>query len=241
MDGASPAGWSLAGEMALCGDIARTLALMKTCRLRRRPASLSHVADAAMQQEAAGRAALPPPLQADLIALSGFPASGGRPGRGGPETLQGIGLRSPFLEWKLLLHGLQAYWQNDNDRARGELAAADAGALAGAVVGTLPFPHRCRFSLCPAAGHASHAAKTDRPSSRFDAVDAIAQLASDAGPQDKMAAACGKSRQCCRHCGRSAASSPRLAACFYWAILESGPDEILRYQRDSASRRTIRI
>ena len=32
-------------------------------------------------------------------------------------TLQGIGLRSPFLEWKLLLRGLQAYYANDDARA----------------------------------------------------------------------------------------------------------------------------
>src|SRR5947207_13345360 len=33
------------------------------------------------------------------------------------ETLQPISLRSPFLEWKLLLLGLQAYYQNDDARA----------------------------------------------------------------------------------------------------------------------------
>ena len=33
------------------------------------------------------------------------------------ETLQGLGLRSPFNEWKLLLRGLQAYYQQDDPRA----------------------------------------------------------------------------------------------------------------------------
>src|SRR5262249_28189033 len=32
-------------------------------------------------------------------------------------TLQEIGLRSPFLEWKVLLRGLQAYYHSDDARA----------------------------------------------------------------------------------------------------------------------------
>src|SRR5262249_31772495 len=32
-------------------------------------------------------------------------------------ALQNIGLQSPFLEWKLLLRGLIAYYQNDDARA----------------------------------------------------------------------------------------------------------------------------
>ena len=31
-------------------------------------------------------------------------------------TLQGIGLQSPFLEWKVFLRGLLAYYQNDDAR-----------------------------------------------------------------------------------------------------------------------------
>src|SRR5690606_28218214 len=33
------------------------------------------------------------------------------------ELLQGIGLRSPFLEWKVLLRGLLAYYQGEDERA----------------------------------------------------------------------------------------------------------------------------
>ena len=38
------------------------------------------------------------------------------------ESLQGIGLQSPFLEWKLLLRGLLAYYQGDDVRAVAPMA-----------------------------------------------------------------------------------------------------------------------
>src|SRR5581483_9018017 len=44
-------------------------------------------------------------------------------------TLQGIGLRSPFLEWKLLLRGLQAYYQGDDTRATENWQRLDAQRL----------------------------------------------------------------------------------------------------------------
>jgi hypothetical protein len=120
LEGTSPL-WidRLAQEMALCGEVGRTLALLDNLPdAASAQRILGFVADAAIQQEAAGRAALPPALRDDLdrILLAFGQVESGQD-EAARETLQGISLRSPFLEWKLLLRGLQAYWQNDDVRA----------------------------------------------------------------------------------------------------------------------------
>ena len=57
------------------------------------------------------------------------------------ETLQGIGLRSPFLEWKLLLRGLQAYYLKDDARALENWQRLNPARLPA----RLAAPFRCRF------------------------------------------------------------------------------------------------
>ena len=71
-----------------------------------------------LQQQPAGRAQLPAAYHADfdriLQAFREVEAGQDEPAK---TTLQGISLRSPFLEWKLLLRGLLAYYQNDDAKA----------------------------------------------------------------------------------------------------------------------------
>src|SRR5207248_7846116 len=70
------------------------------------------------EQGAAGRGLLPSALHADfdqvLLAFGHLEAGRDEEAR---AALQAIGLRSPFLEWKLLLRGLQAYYLKDDARA----------------------------------------------------------------------------------------------------------------------------
>lgn len=77
------------------------------------------LADAAILQGNSGRSQLPTSLQAeyDLIVRAFTELEQGRD-EAVKETLQPIGLRSPYLEWKLMLRGLMAYYQNDDARAR---------------------------------------------------------------------------------------------------------------------------
>ena len=91
-----------------------------------------------------GKSQLPAELHADfervLLASRQIEQGSDDPAK---ETLQGIGLKSPFLEWKLFLRGLQAYYLNDDvravenwqrlnpDRVPARLAAAEALLLAG--------------------------------------------------------------------------------------------------------------
>jgi tetratricopeptide (TPR) repeat protein len=83
-----------------------------------RPRIMGRIADRAMREGPAGRAMLPDELrpQFDIVrqAFAEYEAGRDEPAR---EKLNGIGLASPFLEWKLALRGLMAWSANDIARA----------------------------------------------------------------------------------------------------------------------------
>src|SRR5437764_448663 len=79
---------------------------------------------------AAGRALLPPALHADFDrVLQAFAQVEAGHDDAARETLQGLGLRSPFAEWKLLLRGLQAYHAGDDARAANNWERLDPARL----------------------------------------------------------------------------------------------------------------
>ncbi|HEY7330528.1 MAG TPA: hypothetical protein VH592_23005 [Gemmataceae bacterium] len=235
LDGETPT-WRerLAQEMAQCGEVRRTLALIDSLP---DPASgqrvLAYVADAAMQQEAAGRAALPPALQADFdrIVLAFAQVESGQD-ETARETLQGIGLRSPFLEWKLLLRGLQAYWQNDDDRAVENWQRLTPERLPARL--SAPFRFRVDTAFRAAQPVATQAL-LQRHIDRLQGSALLPQLRNlqaALAQKSKMSAALRQAEallSMLRH--ESPQLVQRLAACYYWQILETGPDDLLRYQR----------
>src|SRR5262249_4257727 len=99
----------ITAEMARCGEVARTLSLASRLPEQARAGFMGPLADGAIQQGKAGRDALPRPLQTeyDQIVAAFAHADAGRDDAA-KEALQAIGLRSPFLEWKLMLRGLLA-------------------------------------------------------------------------------------------------------------------------------------
>jgi tetratricopeptide (TPR) repeat protein len=111
----------LVESMGRTGDIPKTLDLltrMKQLGGADDPAVLAALADASLVNEKGGRDLLPSAMQADhdrvVQAFHQLEAGQDDAAR---EALQPVGLRSPFLEWKVLLRGLQAYYQNDDARA----------------------------------------------------------------------------------------------------------------------------
>jgi len=235
LDGESPA-WleRLGEEMAQCGEIARTLALSEKLP---DPASanrlVARIADAAVQQEAAGRAALSPALQADLDRIvRAFQQVETGQDEAARETLQGISLRSPFLEWKLLLRGLQAYWQNDDDRAVENWQRLTPDRLPA----RLAAPFRFRFDAAFRGAQAPAAqAVLQKQIDRLQGSTLLPQLRSlqaTLAHKSKMPAALRQVESLLPALRQEAPHLvPRLAACFYWHILETGPDDVLRYQR----------
>lgn len=235
LDGASP-DWleRLGEEMAQCGDIARTLALIEKLP---DPASatgiLARIADAAVQQEAAGRAALSPALQADFDrVLRAFQHVESGQDEAARETLQGIGLRSPFLEWKLLLRGLSAYWNDDNVRALENWQRLAPERLPARLAA--PFRFRIDADFRTAQLPATQAV-LQKQIDRLQGSAVLPQLRglqATLAHKGKMPAALRQVETLLPALRQEAPQLvPRLAACFYWHILETGPDDVLRYQR----------
>src|SRR5262245_19429054 len=112
--------WERLAELrADLGDHSRALELLDNAPdSTARPRVLGRVVDRALRDEAAGRPLLPADLQPqfDLVCRAFAEYETGRDDSA-RETLNGIGLTSPFLDWKLLLRGLIAWSANDTPRA----------------------------------------------------------------------------------------------------------------------------
>jgi tetratricopeptide (TPR) repeat protein len=235
IDENSPA-WAeqLAVELARCGAVQRAMTI-----LARHPQSTAAqqiqelAADAAVQKQAAGRSVLPPELHADLDrVLSAF----GQLERGQDDaaraTLQEIGLRSPFLEWKLFLRGLQAYYQNDDERAAENWQRLSSDRVPARLAA--PF----RFHIDPSYRSAQPPATQTLLQKQYDEMQGspvlqqLGALRRDLSDPERI-------RTAFRHAeavlpalrGQAPHVVPRLANCFYWALLDVGPDEIPRYRR----------
>jgi tetratricopeptide (TPR) repeat protein len=224
----------LAAEMTLCGDVARARQLIARLPPGAASAALNRrLADAALLQEKDGRSALPPELQPeyDAVVQAFKHQEAGRDDLAA-AALQAIGLKSPFLEWKLLLRGLQAYYAGDDERARENWQRLD--------------PQRP-----PARLAAPFRAATDRPyrdaqppptqqalAQQFEFLQGSTAAGQLRALREEMATAesLGRAFRLAEQALPALrAQAPhlvgRLAHCMYWAILKSGPDELPRYRR----------
>jgi tetratricopeptide (TPR) repeat protein len=222
----------VAQRMAACGAGAQALAATPQGDVAVRQRLLQHAADGAVAKGAAGKHGLPVELHAGfdqiLHAFRHYEAGRDDEAR---AALQAIGLQSPFLEWKMLLRGLLAYYSSDNARALENWRRLDPERL----------PHRLcavlRADIDPAYLGAQPAAL--QKSLR-------AQIAQQKGgfaaplqelgvgiQQDNLAPAFRKAEALVPNLAREFPHIlPRLAHCFFWAILDHGqPEDIDRYLR----------
>ena len=230
----------VASEMAISGAGHKALELLKQVPSSPSSSSISAVvlaraADSAIQQEAAGKAQLPAEWHAefDRILLAFKQVETGQDDAA-KETLQGIGLKSPFLEWKLFLRGLQAYYQNDDARALENWSRLDAERL----------PARL---AAPFRSHLDSAFRTNQPietqtalKTQYDRLQT--SLLADQLRRLRAALADTEARNLTNAFRQVEALLPamrleapqllpRLAACCYWAVLETGSDDAQRYKR----------
>ncbi len=231
----------LAAEMALCGDAARALALAArgkqlsgdTGPSPADDALLATLADLSFINEKGGRDALPADLRADHDRIAqAFAAAEAGKDDAAREALQGVGLKSPFLEWKLLLRGLQAYYQNDDDRARENWARLDPKRVPARLAA--PF----RASIDPAYRDAQPAATRQLLAQQLEwmkggPLDAhLRALRKGLADQDTLAAAFRAAEALVPVLRQQAPQYiPRLAHCIYWLIPRYTPDELTRYKR----------
>jgi tetratricopeptide (TPR) repeat protein len=235
VDEATPS-WreQVAGEMARAGGAVRALAVIEG--LPEGPAAgriRAFAADAAVQDPSAGRPALSAAHQAELGAVlqaSGQIESGDD--EAARTILQAIGLRSPFLEWKLLIRGLQAYYQKDDARAVENWQRLDPERLPARLAA--PF----RYPIDPAF-RASQPPETQAALQRqLDAAQSWALpgqlrgLRAALANRNSLAQAFRQAESLLPNLRQQAPELvPRLAACLYWAALDTGPDDVLRYRR----------
>lgn len=225
----------LAQDLAQCGSLRRALeiqAQLADPALQSRV--LGHIADAAVAQGGDAGNLLGAELQAgfDLV-LRAFEHAEARQDDAARETLQGIGLQSPFLEWKVMLRGLLAYYQNDNARAVENWQRLTADRLCARLVAPLRFTIDSAYRVQqPPETQRS----LQRQADRFQGPSLIQSL------RVVQAALANRHRltEALRLAGgmlpalreQAAALVPRLASCFYWAIVQGGDaEDVPRFRR----------
>jgi tetratricopeptide (TPR) repeat protein len=224
----------IAEELAACGDARGALALVKGDGSPLDDRLLARVADAALQKGASARGELPLALQPDFDRiLLGFQQQEAGQDEALRETLQGLGLRSPFLEWKLLLRGLAAFYKHDNERALENWQRLTHDRLPARLIAPLRFTIDKNYQL--AQPHATQSALL-RQATRLQGAGVVQQL------RDLQQALVGDAPM--GHVFRLAEDAatrlkqeapqmlPRLASCLYWSLLQYGnPEDIPRYRR----------
>jgi tetratricopeptide (TPR) repeat protein len=224
----------LAEEMAGCGKIAEALQVLdRVPGSSARPRILERAVDVALSQGAGGRSSLPENLRSGLdVILRSFSASEAGRDDEARAALDDIGLQSPFLEWKLLLRGLLAYYQNDDERALENWQRLKADRVPARLAAPL------RFLIDPAYRVAQPPPTQkvlQQQADRLQGSNLVGPLRSvqAALARDDVPAALRQTEQLLPLVRQEAPQLlRRLASCFYWAIIRRGePPDIARYER----------
>ena len=231
----------LAKEMARCGDAARLKMLMD--RLVKLPGGgetadigkqlLTAVADAAILQEGTGKNTLPPELKEDHDRIvQAFREIENNQDEAARQTLAAVGLKSPFLEWKILLRGLQAYYANDDERARENWQRLDPERPPARIAA--PF----RAAIDPAYQQAQSPAMQAKLRLQFEGTQGadlnvqLRALRKALERPDTLSEALTIAERLLPTLQKQAPQIvARLATSLYWKVLETGPNDLARYRR----------
>ena len=232
----------VAEEFAACGEGRRAIDLINALGrgLETSPSAgaartrvLTRLADAALRQGKPGRQSLPEDLQPqfDLI-LQAFALAEAAKDDEVRALLKGIGLQSPFLEWKVFLRGLLAYYQNDDTRALENWQRLDNERLPARLAAPLRFAIDLAFrSAQPPAAQNALRQQLDRLQGT-GLVLPLRALQPSLANDRKLPQAFRQAEGLMPHMRREAPHLvPRLASCFYWAIIDHGnPEDVGRYK-----------
>jgi tetratricopeptide (TPR) repeat protein len=226
----------VAQELAACGAGQEALRLLG--RLGHDPAAqgplLGRLADTAVQRGPDGRTSLPADLRADFdrVMQATTQIDAGQDDQA-LTTLQGVGLRSPFLEWKVMLRGLIAYFQKDDERAVENWQRLTPERLPARVVAPLRFAIDGAYRTAqPPEAQSLLRKQADRLQDPT-ALHLLRQVQKALGNPDSLGQAFRLAQEAVASLRREAPHLvPRLAACFYWAVIHDGdPEDESRYQR----------
>jgi len=149
------------------------------------------------------------------------------------QALEAIGLRSPFLEWKLLLRGLMAHAAGEDDRAVENFSRLDPARLPA----KLAEPYRAavdpkwKESLPPVQSSALHGIYQKLNAAPL--AERFRDIARKLGSGDSLTPAFRAVESmltAVKH--QQPQLIPRLANCFYHAIMQKGvPEDMSRYRK----------
>jgi tetratricopeptide (TPR) repeat protein len=235
MDGEPAFLEQLAEEVASAGDVRGALKILdRIPGSQAAPRVLGQAADAALREGKKGRSLLPESLQGhfDLIIQAFEQAEAGQDEQV-RTSLQGIGLQSPFLEWKLLLRGLLAYYQKDDLRAIENWQRLSPERLPARLAAPLRFSIDSAYRTAqPAATQPQLQAQADRLRGA-GLVPLLRAVQASLAHEHKLPQAFRQIENLLPQLRREFPQVvPRLAACCYWAIISHGvPEDMRRYQR----------
>jgi tetratricopeptide (TPR) repeat protein len=225
----------VAEEYAACGEPQKALNLLsRVPGAAGQPRVLGQLADAALRQGKAGRNQLPDALkeQFDLILQTFAHAEAGQDDAA-RAALQGIGLQSPFLEWKLLLRGLLAYYQKDDARAVENWQRLDPERLPARLAAPLRFNLDASYRTAqPPTTQTTLQQQADRLQGS-GLVQPLRAVQAAMANEQHLPQAFRLAENLLPALRREAAHLvPRLASCFYWTIIDHGaPEDVGRYRR----------
>lgn len=220
LDPADPA-WAAerAALLARGGRTAEALALADDAAKQK---VLAAAADRAVRLHT--NAVLPPELHVGFDAvLLAFRKHEAGDEAGARAALEPVGLRSPFLEWKVLLRGLMAYAAADDARAAENFARLDPSRLPARLTAPLRFVVDPAFKQAQPADAASGLATRLRKLTPSAAVEHLRAIARELG-RDKPLAPAFKAAEAVVPLLKSFAPDlvPRLANCLYHAVVNQG-------------------
>src|SRR5581483_6326858 len=177
---------------------------------------------------------LPPPLHEgfDAVVRAFHESEAGRD-EAAREALQRIGLQSPFLEWKLLVRGLIAYYQQDDVRALDNWQRLDKDRLPARLAAPVRFQidrafrDACTPEMTATLQRATVQLQGTSASQPLRAIQAA--LANSHSLDEALRLAPNAIAMLQQQAPKLVA---RLASCYYWAIVQHGiPPQVGRYQR----------
>jgi hypothetical protein len=186
-------------------------------------------ADIAMALGRKSRSALPDSLQSDfdaiIVAFGQYEAGRDDAARAG---LNGIGLNSPFADWKLLLRGLMAYASGDNARAVDNWNRLHAERLPARIAAPLRAAHDRAFRVAlPAAKQKRLREAADQLRGR--SLSSLRAIQGKLGQPERFAAALADVAAILpRLDAEMPQLRPILARCFYAAAIHGDPDAVQR-------------
>jgi tetratricopeptide (TPR) repeat protein len=237
VDLASDPEWfrQIAEEFAACGEGRKALEVLNQAPdPAARARVLARLADSAVSQGKTGRPSLPEDLQAQFdLVVQAFTLAEAAKDEEAREHLQGIGLQSPFLQWKVFLRGLLAYYLNDDTRAVENWQRLDPERLPARLAAALRFriDRAYRLAQPPAAQNLLRQLADRLLGSGL--VPLLRALQPSLASERQLPLAFRQAEGLLPHLRREAPHLvPRLASCFYWAIVDHGhPEDVGWYKR----------